>query len=420
MGSIWKKFLQGTARRRFFAGLAVTASSVALLSLGAIALVKPPALTASDHDDGDTDMRSRALSLTDLYVFREQDQNPGANADNLVLIMNTNPRSLARVEYYFSTEAQYNFNIARVGNKDASGSIRPDITLRVTFGRPENGQQQMFLSVIERGKSTRTISRTVGSQKLSTTALAAAANPTLNRVRDGANELTVFAGLREDPFFFDVEQFFRVRAGLLGQGPSVGFRPPEEAVDFTTGYNVNSIAIRVPRSFLQGDTQATVFDVWLSINTRDPRYGFQQTEHLARPGVNEALQISQENYALYNRIMPTGTPNTRLAQVAKEATQVLTALGNNNARTSALLAAFVPDVMRIDTSGPSGYANDLNALGAPIRGRLLTDDVIDITLAVLTNGAVVTDNVSYAGTPGNPAQGHDPLQPSFPYLALPN
>ncbi|WP_199322807.1 MULTISPECIES: DUF4331 family protein [Calothrix] len=56
---------------------------------------------------------------------------------------------------------------------------------------------------------------------------------------------------------------------------------------------------------------------------------------------------------------------------------------------------------------------------APSPGKI-TDDVIDITLSVLTNGAVTTDNVSYEGTPGNPSQGHKPLEQQFPYLALPN
>jgi hypothetical protein len=94
--------------------------------------------------------------------------------------------------------------------------------------------------------------------------------------------------------------------------------------------------------------------------------------------------------------------------------------GNSEARANALLGAFLPDVMRIDTTGKSGYGNALNQKGSPIRGRLIQDDVIDITLQVVTDGKVKGDNVSYEGTPGNPAQGHDPLVPSFPYLALPN
>lgn len=407
-------------QRRGLAGLLATTAGAALLSLGAIALLSPLALKASDHDDGDIDIRSRALSLTDLYVFREQDQNPNASSEDLVLVMNTNPRSVARVQYYFSSQAQYEFKVSRVTNKDAAPTGVADLTLRFTFGRIENGQQEMTLVVLERGKPNRTIVRTVNSQRLMGTSLAGAANPTLNQVQVGSDRLTVFAGLREDPFYFDVEQFFRVRAGLLGTGPSVGFKPPETAVDFAAGYNVNTIAVRVPRRLLQGGTSATTFDVWTAINARDPRYGFRQTEHLARPAVNEALQISQENYALYNRIMPTGTSNPQIGPLAKEATQVLLSLGNSPERANALLGAFIPDVMRIDTTGPSGYANDLNALGSPIRGRMLLDDVVDISFAVLTNGAVTTDNVSYEGTPGNPAQGHDPLETSFPYLALPN
>ncbi|MCA1991078.1 MAG: DUF4331 domain-containing protein, partial [Coleofasciculus sp. S288] len=85
-----------------------------------------------------------------------------------------------------------------------------------------------------------------------------------------------------------------------------------------------------------------------------------------------------------------------------------------------LVQAFLPDVMRIDTTKPSGYVNAVNAKGSPITGRLLKDDVFDMTITVLTNGAVTTDNVSYDGTPGNPSQGHQPLVSSFPYLALPN
>jgi Domain of unknown function (DUF4331) len=95
---------------------------------------------------------------------------------------------------------------------------------------------------------------------------------------------------------------------------------------------------------------------------------------------------------------------------------VLSLLGNNQTRINALLGAFLPDVMRIDTTGPSGYANALNAKGSPIRGRLIKDDVIDITLSVLSNGAVTTDNVSYDG-PNAGGTKHKPLLADFPYLA---
>jgi hypothetical protein len=76
-------------------------------------------------------------------------------------------------------------------------------------------------------------------------------------------------------------------------------------------------------------------------------------------------------------------------------------------------------VMRIDTTGPSGYAAALNAKGSPVRGSKIMDDVIHVTLSVVTNGAVTTDNVSYAG-PNGGGTVHKPPLNSFPYLADPN
>jgi hypothetical protein len=409
---------KGNALRKSL-GLTACALSLAVAALGVAAIVSPPEITASDHDDGDIDVRSRALSLTDLYVFREADQRPGARAEDLIFVMNTNPRSVARQQYYFSNQAQYNFKVSRVANVNSVPTGVADTTLQFTFSPPDrSARQRMTLTVIDRNGRRRVISRTNGGGPIYTTPLRTANNPTVNQVSVGGSNLNIFAGLREDPFFFDVEQYFRVRAGLLRIGPQVGFRPPETAVDFTPGYNVNTIVVRVPRRFLQAGTNTTAFDTWLSLDIPDPRTGrFTQTEHLARPAINETLVVNQRALALYNTNQPSRTPP---AAVVADVTRTLAALGNSPERTNALVGAFIPDVMRIDTTGPSGYANALNTRGAPIRGRMLLDDVVDISLAVLTNGAVTTDNVSYEGTPGNPAQGHDPLALNFPYLALPN
>ena len=118
-------------------GLTASALAVALVALGLTATaVKPPVMQASDHDDGDIDTRSRALSLTDLYAFREVDQNPSANSDDLIFVINTNPRSLARQQYFFSTQAQYDLKLSRVGNNDSIPTANPNVTLRFTFSQP--------------------------------------------------------------------------------------------------------------------------------------------------------------------------------------------------------------------------------------------------------------------------------------------
>jgi Domain of unknown function (DUF4331) len=190
------------------------------------------------------------------------------------------------------------------------------------------------------------------------------------------------------------------------------------------GYNVNTIVARIPQQFLQNPNSTAgtnIYDIWETISLRDPSTGkFQQIERLGRPGINEGLIVSNNLLNAFNSVPPTADLSPAANPIAAEATRTLKALGNNNDRTKVLLNAFLPDVMRIDTTGASGYLNAVNSSGSPIRGRMLKDDVIDQTLDVLTNGAVKSDNVSYEGTGNNPAQGHKPLENSFPYLALPN
>jgi hypothetical protein len=378
-----------------------------------VATSLPKSLMASDHDDGEVDTKGRNLSLTDLYAFREKDQNPNASEEDLVLVMNTNPRSVARQQYFFSTNARYEFKLTRVADKDATPTGQEDVTLRFEFAAPDSrNQQQIRFTVIQDGRET-------SASNLRTTPLNGRA--AVNQLAANGSRIAVFAGLREDPFFFDVEQFFRVRAGALGTGPAVGFRPPSQALDFAKGYNVNSIALRIPRKFIQGATNATTFDIWETISLRDPASGrYQQVERLGRPGINEGLITSNNLLNIFNSVPPTADTSPAAAPIGAEAVRTLRALGNSEERTRVLLGAFLPDVMRIDTTGPSGYGNALNTKGSPIRGRMLLDDTIDTTLSVLTNGAITSDNVSYAGSPGNPTQGHKPLEPSFPYLALPN
>ena len=394
---------------------ALILGGISTIGIAVAVTTLPQYLMASDHDDGEVDIKGRNLNLTDLYAFREQDQNPGAKADDLMLVMNTNPRSVARQQYYFSTNARYEFKLSRVADANATPTGKEDITLRFEFGAPNaQNQQPIKFTALKDGQE-------ISAQNLRTSPLSND-RPIVNELNLGGSKLEVFAGLREDPFFFDVEQFFRVRAGALGIGPKVGFRDPSKAVDFAKGYNVNAIVLRIPKKFLQGKTAVNTFDVWETISLKDRRNAgeYRQVERLARPAINEGLIITNDLLNAFNSVPPTVDLTSAAAPIGAEATRTLKAFGNSDDRAKALLTALLPDVMRIDTTGASGYANALNGAGAPIRGRMLKDDVIDTTVSIITNGAVKGDNVSYDGSGNNPAQGHKPLETSFPYLALPN
>lgn len=406
---------------------------LAVVTAAAI-MVVPGLLVASDHDDGETDTKGRNMNLTDVYAFREKDQNIGSSPKDLILVMNTNPRSVARQQYYFSTNARYEFKIERVFDNNAvpggtlapSGLASPDVVLRLEFGAPDAAtrKQPITLTVIQDGVPTTVSAGT--TTPLNT-------DPIVNKVSLDARSVSIFAGLREDPFFFDVEQFFRVRAGALGSGPAVGFRPSCSttpvacALDFTAGYNVNAVVMRVPVDVLQGTTTAATFDVWATISVCAGG-SCTQVERLAQPAINEGLIVTNDFLNTLNQVGPEveaailASPNPLANPILAEAAQTLLALGNTPAQAVAIATAFLPDVMRIDTTEPSGYAAAVNAAGRPIRGRRITDDVIDITLSVIVPGtvpAVESDNVSYAGPNAN-GSGHRPLLPKFPYLADPH
>ncbi len=254
----------------------------AFLIIPAVALVGALGLLSvhgSDHDDGETPSKGRSVNLTDLYVFREIDQNGGAAAGDLIFIMNTNPRSVARQQYHFSTTARYEFHVSQRTDADDSVTSAKDVTLRFEFGAPDTANKQAITVTAIRNGVTVSTATTIGATPILTSPLALAGTggvdpaETNNSISLGGSTLTVFAGLREDPFFFDVEQFFRIRAFLFGIGPApaeVPFRSAATAADFTAGYNVNAIVVRVPLAFLQnGDATRDVFDVWETISVRN-------------------------------------------------------------------------------------------------------------------------------------------------------
>lgn len=215
---------------------------------------------ASDHDDGENDKKARALNLTDVYLFKESSQIGAGSANHLVFVMNSNPRSLPRQQYYFSTAARYDFRITRVGTDNATAVTGSnDIILRFEFSAPDSSKQQnITLTVIKDNVKVATKTLNDSSGAIKTTSLALGGSPVNNAVTIDGQTLNIFAGLREDPFFFDVTAFFKFRSTLAGY-------PAGSPQDFTANYNVNSIVARVPIAFLQKFGE-TVFDTWTVIS----------------------------------------------------------------------------------------------------------------------------------------------------------
>jgi hypothetical protein len=141
-------------------------------------------------------------------------------------------------------------------------------TLRFSFGTPDptTRAQAISLTAIIDGATYTTTTTSAGGVILTTPY---GGTEVLNSVPIGGTTMSVFAGLKEDPFFFDVERFFQVRSAIVssaGANLGSGFRTATTANDFAAGYNVNAILARVPISFLSGGIGSTVFDAWSTVS----------------------------------------------------------------------------------------------------------------------------------------------------------
>ncbi len=95
----------------------------------------------------------------------------------------------------------------------------------------------------------------------------------INTILGSAGGMQVFAGWRDDPFFIDLEQFFRIIpdrkpvTGSLSQLPDVptasAFRTP--GIDFVKGFNVLSIVMELPTASLTAGGNPKI-GVWGTIS----------------------------------------------------------------------------------------------------------------------------------------------------------
>ena len=96
----------------------------------------------------------------------------------------------------------------------------------------------------------------------------------------GASDgMQVFAGRRDDPFFLDLEQFFRILpdrkpvTGELSEIPETptanSFREKGAAMDYLAGFNDLAIVIELPTAMLTENGTRPKFGVWAT--TSRPR-----------------------------------------------------------------------------------------------------------------------------------------------------
>ena len=223
--------------------------NIAVLLFVAVAMVVGLSATtigAADHLDAPLIQLDGRTDINDTYAF--------INGDNTVMVMTVNPLAGVLNGTTLRPFSQYDFVI------DNDGDFEEDIVYRVQAGQPDAyGQQPIFLYDV------------------------GALNP---RIAAGSSEAhlpvygggTLFAGLRDDPFFFDLVAF---QDQVLGAGGSRTFCDGNEN-DFFAGANVSSIVLEVPSSRLTADSDS--INIWTRTADRNG-----MIDRMGKPALNTVL-----------------------------------------------------------------------------------------------------------------------------------
>ncbi len=219
---------------------AMALATAAAVALAATALMARTS-RASDHQDTPDVELSPRMDVNDVYAF------PGSSPDRIVLVLDTSsPITPAQ-----GATAAFDPNLLYQLKVDNTGDGVEDKVFQVTFSGTGANQR-----VNVRGPVAPNEIGTSNTLVTSGPLLSGAVNTNLGT----AAGLQVFAGLRDDPFFLDLEQFFRIVpdrkpvSGPLSQLPdaptAAAFRPAGQAVDYLRGINTLAIVIELPAADL--------------------------------------------------------------------------------------------------------------------------------------------------------------------------
>ena len=213
-------------------------------------------LLASDHQDTPEVELSPRFDVNDVYAF------PAATAGRMVLVLGTSsPLTPAKTpSFTFGTKDQELYQI----KVDNTGDAVEDLVFQVTF-TGNAGHQKVTLHGPVKPNQTGPANTLIAGRKT--------LSGSVNEVLGSPSGIQLFAGPRDDPFFIDLEQFFRIVpdrkpvSGPLSQLPSTptasSFRPAGQARDYVRGFNDMAIVIELPTSMLAADPQHPgKFGVW--------------------------------------------------------------------------------------------------------------------------------------------------------------
>jgi Domain of unknown function (DUF4331) len=300
------------------------------------------------------------VDITDHYAFQKPD-----DPNKTVLILNVNPLAPTLADR-FDPDAIYELKV------DTNADAVAEISFKFTF------------STVGYPGQTATVRRATGADAsgMSLAGDTIIDNAPVSYGTDTkvttSGDFNFFAGMRSDPFFFDLLGFLN------------GFK--FTGSDFFIDKNVFSMALEVPNSALGTNPKV---GIWARVLVpKDNIVGlYSQVDRMGRPAINTVFNHGQDKVT-FNQIEPTQDR----AMFEASFVSTLESFKYSAAQATTIAEILLPDLLTYDYTSSAGFLN----------GRKLTDDVIDIELNLVTNGAITTDMVGP----------HTDLLTTFPYLGV--
>lgn len=215
------------------------ARSLRSLGVAAALLITTQSVSAADHADAPNSTTDPSTDITDIFIFREGGKMVGA------ICFGGAPVPLARVDGptgRFDPDALFTYNI------DLDGDTKPEHEIFIRFGRNAKGESGVQIENLPGG----------GAQFVS---------GAVERVITSPTGLKFYAGLRDDPFFFDFVGFTATIGSFNSTDKPKGQLLFDASRDSFARRNLTAIVFEMDPSLIvarPGNSNNKLIRVWAS------------------------------------------------------------------------------------------------------------------------------------------------------------